>query len=538
MKKFSAFLVAVIGLVASLSAQPVRYLQPTFSGVTVAPNQVYGANATVLFFSAFNQAIRVPLPMDVYTPTGDTETKRPLVIYLHTGNFLPFRNPADPTQLGFNGSCAGEKNDSSAVESCTRLAKMGYVAASIDYRLGWNPLASSDVARRNGIINAAYRGIQDLRTCIRYFKRSVAEGNNPWGIDTTKIIVWGQGTGGYIVLGAAALDDYNEIPLTPGGKFLYDHDNNPATAPIPMVIPQINGDINGLGVGQVANPAAPGGLDTLNYPNHPGYTSNFQLAINMSGALADASWMEGNQPPQISFHVPKDNFAPYGDGTVTVPGTNLQVVPVVGSYVVQKLAQDAGNNGSFIGQPILDLAGNQATAFATSPTDFFGQNFTQPRAGLYPLNMPDGSTPNVPTTTAPWEWSGFAGNAPQVCNTDKSIAIPYIDTIFRFAIPRACFALGLQQCIDQVLSNGDVVAKDIAVLAAPNPASSQITFSTEGTNDIQSIQVYDRIGYMIREVRGINAPSYVLENQGFTTGQYIVKLNFKEGFVTKIIMFN
>src|SRR5690606_29502488 len=109
---------------------------------------------------------------------GDTETARPLVLYFHTGNFLPFRNPANPSQLGFNNSCGGERTDSAAVEICTRLAKMGYVVASVDYRLGWNPLASTDVARRFGIINAAYRGVQDARTAIRYFRKSVAEDNN------------------------------------------------------------------------------------------------------------------------------------------------------------------------------------------------------------------------------------------------------------------------------------------------------------------------------------------------------------------------
>jgi hypothetical protein len=539
MKKFY-FLLLLAGVAATLSAQPVRYLEPTFSGVDVTANQTYGVNATVLFFSVFNQAVPEPLRMDVYEPANDTETNRPLVIYLHTGNFLPFRNPADPSQLGANGSCAGEKTDSSAVDACRRLAKMGYVATSIDYRLGWNALASSDVQRRFGIINAAYRGIQDLRTCIRYFKRSVAEQGNPWGVDTSKIIVWGQGTGGYIVLGATALDDYLKIPLASEGKFLYDHDADPATPPIPMVIPQVNGDINGLGYGQTQNPAAPNGLDTLNYPNHPGYTSDFQLAINMSGALADSSWVDAGQAPQISFHVPNDNFAPYGEGIVNVPGTNLQVVKVQGAHVIQGMIEQFGNNGAFIGQPIQDLGNEQVAAFAASPTNFFGQDFTPFRSALYPFIMPNNpAAPTTPTTTAPWEWSSFAGPGGQGCNTNKAIATPYIDTIFRFSIPRACFALGLQGCIDAVLSDNEpnAIAQHINVLAAPNPSTAQVTFSAEG-HDIQSVQVYNRVGQLIREVRGIDAPSYVLLKDGFSTGQYIVRLNFKEGFVSKIIQFN
>ena len=130
-----------------LNAQ-TRYLGPVFGSVNFTDNVTYGVNATVLYYSVFGQAVPQALKLDVYQPGGDTETKRPLVIYLHTGNFLPFYNPSNPTQAGFNGSCGGTRNDSACVEICTRLAKMGYVAASADYRLGWNPLAATDVDRQ------------------------------------------------------------------------------------------------------------------------------------------------------------------------------------------------------------------------------------------------------------------------------------------------------------------------------------------------------------------------------------------------------
>ena len=52
---------------------------------------------------------------------------------------------------------------------------MGYVVASIDYRLGWNPLAATQSERTNQLINAAYRGVQDARTAVRYFRMNAAE---------------------------------------------------------------------------------------------------------------------------------------------------------------------------------------------------------------------------------------------------------------------------------------------------------------------------------------------------------------------------
>ena len=82
---------------------------------------------------------RQPLRAQFYSPDGDTETKRPLVIYLHTGNFIPF---------SFNGSCGGTVKDSSNVEIATRLAKMGYVVAVVEYRQGWLPTIEQELLKR------------------------------------------------------------------------------------------------------------------------------------------------------------------------------------------------------------------------------------------------------------------------------------------------------------------------------------------------------------------------------------------------------
>jgi hypothetical protein len=118
---------------------------------------------------------------------------------------------------------------------------MGYVAASADYRLGWNPIDPSELTRRWFLINAAYRGVQDARTAIRYFKRTAAENGNPFGIDPGKIAIWGDGTGGYITLNSTALDSYQKT-LIP--KFLLP-------GPIPMIIEGVNGDVEGKKLGFV-----------------------------------------------------------------------------------------------------------------------------------------------------------------------------------------------------------------------------------------------------------------------------------------------
>ena len=104
--------------------------------------------------------------------------------------------------------------------------------------------------------------ISDTRTCIRFFKQDYATNNNSFVVDTSRITVFGQGTGGYISLGTGNLDDYNEVLLP---KFI----TQTAGQPVPMVIEAINGDIYGTSTGVI-----PTGLglpfegDTLCIPNH------------------------------------------------------------------------------------------------------------------------------------------------------------------------------------------------------------------------------------------------------------------------------
>ena len=559
MTRLTTMLLLLMCLATHQMSAQTRYLNQVFNQVEVTANVTYGVNATLLYQSVFGEAIPELLKMDIYRPVGDTETNRPLVLYFHTGNFGPFKNPdpTSPVQNGFNGACGGVRTDSAAVEICTRLAKMGYVAASCEYRLGWLPTATTQELRRYTLINAAYRGVQDARTAIRFMRRSVAEQGNVYGIDPTKVVVWGQGTGGYISLNTALLDDYAKIPTATNGKFVWNPQattGNPCApnAIIPIVIQQVNGDIYGTSIGQSPitdplNSCAVIKIDTLCYPNHTGYDSDFNLSVNMGGALADTGWVDNAatnpQPAMISFHVPNDNFAPYTTGTLSVPGQDppLQVVEVQGSYTVQSFMEAAGQQTALLNAPsYLDLAVEQAAAFANSPA-----GVKEPLAGLYPLNMPpDPNNPSLPTTTAPWEWTSFPGLPPIPgvtpgfsCNTNKASAIVYIDTIVRFYAPRACFVLGLQSCVDQILSNKEPLAKNIHLVALPNPASDQVTLKAEDGEMILSVQVMDRMGRLIAAVQDVNNETFTFRRGILPAGNYVFKANFKEGFATKFVVF-
>ncbi|MBM3427807.1 MAG: alpha/beta hydrolase, partial [Bacteroidetes bacterium] len=266
-KLYSFFAIVMAMATTSVSAQ-TRYLDEVFTGVNVESNVTYGMNATVLYYSVLGQAVPEALKMDIYSPAGDMETNRPLMLFFHTGNFLPHPQ---------NGGTGGMRTDSSAVEICSRFARMGYVVASCDYRLGWNPIDTSQEGRVYTLINAAYRGVQDSRTAARFFRKSVAEMGNMYGVDTTRIVAFGQGTGGYISLASATLDVYGDVVL-PKFTRVVQTPNGPM--PLPMVLESVNGNIDGTTWGTTAGFVAPGTEDTLCYPNHTGYSSSIQACVN------------------------------------------------------------------------------------------------------------------------------------------------------------------------------------------------------------------------------------------------------------------
>ncbi len=511
MKKINILLLLLCGVVF-LKAQDRRYIDPVFDNVTLTQNIRYGVNATALAISQAGQAIPQQLLLDVYAPEGDAETSRPIVLVFHTGNFLPKNT---------NGGPNGVKEDSTVVEVCKRLAKMGYVAASVDYRLGWNPVDPVQSNRIFGIINAAYRGVQDARTAIRFFKRSVKESSNPYGIDTTKMVVWGVGTGGYISLNTAALDAYNKVLLP---KFT----TVVGGVPFPMVVESINGDINGTSVG-VVPPGIPYPFpagDTLCYPNHVGYTSDFQLAVNMGGAMGDSSWLDAGQVPIISYHVPSDPFAPYNCAVLNVPPPiNLPVVDVCGSNVVSIVQDGFGNNAVWKDAGFVD------------PLSQLMASRNGGREGLapFPSNDPtdagrwDFYDPNDPTVNPP-----FPSDPP-----DPVTARLYIDTIMAYFAPRACVALGLDCDLDGISSTKEILgANEVGLKMMPNPAYAEVSFQSATEFPIQDIQVFDLSGRLVQSAINVKNNSYRLNRGSLPNGMYIVKLRFEKGIVTQKLVFN
>ena len=504
-----------LGLTLASSAQSI-FLEEVFDSVQVTKDQIYGVNATILYFQATHEAVPQELAMDVYEPVGDTASLRPLVIFWHTGNFLPYPQ---------NTNIGGTRTDSCAVEICRRLARSGYVAASADYRLGWNPVAVSKDERVLTLINAAYRGVQDANTCVRFWKKTVAEFGNPFRIDTNRIVHFGEGTGGYVGLNVGALDAYVKIPTASNGKFLL---SDGAGGFVPMIFEGVNGDIEAKHVG--INPGIPflpfpvG--DTLCYPNHVGYSSKFAASVNLGGAIGDTAWIDPGQPPIISVHTPYDPFAPYKEGLVLVPVTPpLEVVEVQGSYLASYLANQYGNNSTITPHNETSFQ-YEVTAVAESKNDGL--------EGLYPIYGTGG-----PYDSAPWKYWDPASNVNSatgfLTNPDmtREKAHLYIDSIMAFALPRLYSTLDL---FELTSTNELVNADQIKMVTYPNPATTEVFIGVDQEYPIRNMDVYDLKGSLLESHTGINSNYYTLKVGHYMPGQYVLKFQFDNGIAARQIV--
>ena len=458
----------------------VRYVDEVFECVDVTTDITYAANVSVITTLQGLPPMALPQNMDVYSPSGDTETNRPLIIYLHTGNFLP-------TYL--NGGATGDRDDNCAVEICSRFARMGYVVASIDYRLGWNPLAATQTERSTQLIGAAYRGVQDARTAVRYFRMDADVQGNTFGIDPTKVGYFGEGTGGYVAYAAATISDYNDIILddtgVPISKFWYDNDGDPATAEVPMVIEAINGNPDAttdgieipLGVDAEGNPI----MGRLCIGHYPDYSSDVSFSMNMGGALGDLNWLDQGDVPMVSFQTPHDPFAPYTTGVLIVPTTGNQIIEVSGAFDVHGEINGypaPNNNEVFQSAGLSDPLSLEAIANGGSD-------------GLFPVlnNYVDG-TPTQPFDGAPWQWwdeaaaqAYDAANGTTIWATQMTLnpdmgpteANMWIDAIQGYTAPRLALAMDL---ISSGPGCSDTAACNFNALATSDDGSC--TYATPG----------------------------------------------------------
>jgi hypothetical protein len=249
---YTAFAILVTGL--ALQAQDCgtgRYTTELFTDVTITSAVVFGSNTGV---AGGSQTLR----MDVYEPTGDVLEARPVILMAFGGSFI----------TGSRGDMA---------ELCTRLAKMGYVAIAPDYRVGFFFPNEASTTR------AVLRGAHDMKACVRYLRKGVAELDNPYRIDPDKIISGGVSAGAISAIHATYLNELSETP--------------------DVLVSEI---------------ASLGGIEGNS--GSPGFSSEVLACVSFSGAIGDTTWIQPGDVPLVSVHEVGDGVVPYYTQEVSVIG--------------------------------------------------------------------------------------------------------------------------------------------------------------------------------------------------------------------------
>ncbi len=188
----------------------------------------------------------IDLKMDIYMPDNDTLEERPLLMLIHGGAFF----------IGDKASLAMKK-------WCSYYASLGYVCASINYRMGFIPNATS-------IERTAYEAAQDGHAAMRYLVYHAED----YGIDTTLLFVGGSSAVSIIALNVAFMRN----------------ENRPRSS-YKVVLGQDLGNIESSG-------------------NNLRSTFNIKGVANMWGAVYDINQFVNANASIISFHGDADSILP------------------------------------------------------------------------------------------------------------------------------------------------------------------------------------------------------------------------------------
>ena len=120
--------------------------------------------------------------MDIYAPYGDTLTKRPLIIFAFGGGFIQ-----------------GSRDEDYVKRTCRRFAQAGYVAAAIDYRIGFSipglfPNPTEELMR------VFFRAMQDMRGATQWFRANADLAGNAYRIDPDMVLIGGASAGAITAL--------------------------------------------------------------------------------------------------------------------------------------------------------------------------------------------------------------------------------------------------------------------------------------------------------------------------------------------------
>ncbi len=166
-------------------AAPLRYRDAVFSTVTTT-NVSYGS-------AVDQQGNTLDLRLDVYRPAGDTNTKRPAIVWVHGGGFS-----------------SGNRASAEIVEQATTFARKGYVNVSITYRLVAGGCSAGGPTP--SCLTAIRDAQHDAQAAVRFLRANAST----YGVDANRIAIGGTSAGAITALNVAAAADDPGTSGNPG----------------------------------------------------------------------------------------------------------------------------------------------------------------------------------------------------------------------------------------------------------------------------------------------------------------------------------
>lgn len=304
------------------------------------------------------------LRLDLYQPTGDVLTERPVIVMLHGGAFI-----------------MGDKGTSTISELAENFARKGYVVAAINYRIGFNPASKSSLER------SAYRAVQDARAALRFLSYNAGD----YRIDSDCIFLAGSSAGAITSLNAAFMKEEERPESTRGNIW------------------QLQKDL--------------GGLDESTNTYQDTYT--IRAVANLWGAVHDTNLIDREEKiPVMSFHgdadkiIPFDYNFPFSDLDTSV--TSNIVSKMFGSQYIHKRLMNQGIHSELVifpgaGHEPQTEAGNYSRVMdtiITRTTDFYLKalfNFPEikgPGRVVAKALLPSYSVPDQKDVSCYWQVKG------------------------------------------------------------------------------------------------------------------------------------
>lgn len=243
-----------------------RYLKPIFS-YTKIPDVLYGkatgywtsypmdhdSRIGKMLFTLMPKTAKPTeqdLLMDLYLPQDDSLAKRPLMVLLHGGSFY-----------------FSDKGDHAIRTACEHYAQLGYVVASVNYRMGFK-------FKKMSIQQCGYQAVQDAHAALRFLVANA----DKYHIDPNFVFMAGSSAGSIIALSVAFMNDQN----------------------CPHFVTE-NNLVEQCGLLHTSG---------NEYRNEV----NIKALANLWGAVYDLHELDGHNIPVISFHGTDDKIVPFNYG--------------------------------------------------------------------------------------------------------------------------------------------------------------------------------------------------------------------------------